>query len=212
MSVELQVHSQPGTWKRMQYQNSRLFSDQLKAGAEYDKLRRAITIVVSEPLMFPDRQGYHFHFMMYDPVAQVRFPDSSEIHVLQITMISETDTSLLGGWLRLFRAKTTEEFEMAAEVHPEIEKAWEAIKFLSANPVARRLAEAQEMHRRDMVDRIEGGRQEGIVIGELRGALRERQETILLLLSRKMSYEEIADIYGLSVDEIRHLANPSPSQ
>ena len=86
----------------------------------------------------------------------------------------------------------------------EIEKAWEAIKFLSANPVARRLAEAQDMHRRDMVDRIEGGRREG--------REEERQETILLLLSRKMSYEEIADIYGLSVDEIRHLANPSPSQ
>ena len=166
--------------------------------------------------MFPDRQGYHFHFMMYDPVAQVRFPDSSEIHVLQITKVSETDTSLLGGWLRLFRAETTEEFEMAAQIHSEIEKAWEAIKFLSANPVARRLAEAQETHRRDMVDRIEGNRREahkeGIEKGELRGELRERQKRVLQLLSRKMSHEEIADIFELSVDEIRHLANPSPSQ
>ena len=83
----------------------------------------------------------------------------------------------------------------------EIEKAWEAIKFLSANPVARRLAEAQEMHRRDMVDRIEGGREEGRQEGR-----QKMLATASNMLQDKMEHAVIARWTGLSPGEINKLA------
>ena len=102
---------------------------------------------------------------------------------------------------------------MLTEISDEqIEKAREAMKWLAENPAARRLADAEEMQRRDMVSRIEGAFMEGFRIGFEESILRVRQNGALKLLRRKVPHREIADVTGLSVDEIRHLENGSPSQ
>ena len=79
----------------------------------------------------------------------------------------------------------------------EIEMARAAMKWLDENPVARRLAEAEEMHRRDMVDRIEGGRQEG---------RQKMLATVSNLLQDKIEHTVIARWTGLSLGEINKLA------
>ena len=214
VNVELQVVHLPSTWKRIEYQNSRLLADQLSSGEEYKKLHRAITIVISySEMLLKERPEYHFRFVRYDPVAQVSFPGSSEIHVLQVKKVLETDTSPLGTWLRFFKAEKTEEFEMVSEIRPALATAWGSLKDLSADPAARRLADAEEMQRRDMVDRIEGAREEaleeGIEIGREEGKLRERQKTVLQLLGLKWSHEAIADFTGMPIDQVRALENSS---
>jgi predicted transposase/invertase (TIGR01784 family) len=56
LNVELQVSPQPSIWKRILYYNARLLTDQIASGDEYDKINRAISILISvmiEPVKLP---------------------------------------------------------------------------------------------------------------------------------------------------------------
>ena len=97
---------------------------------------------------------------------------------------------------------------MVAEIRSETAKVRAVIKYLSAEEGARRLADAEEMHRRDIADRVVSAREEGLEEGERRG----QQKAALQLLRRKISHDEIAAITGLSLDEIMHLENTSSLQ
>ena len=113
----------------------------------------------------------------------------------------------------LFFWSEKEEFEMVKEVtDEEIEKAREAMKWLSENRTAWRLAEAEETRRRDEADIMLGAFLEGFRIGFEESILKVRQNGALRLLARKLSHSTIAEITGLSVDEIRQLENTSSSQ
>ena len=204
VSVELQLSYQRGIWKRMEFLNSRLFADQLAPGEPYSQLNRAITIVISWPVLLPEEEGYHFRFSRYDPIAQVMFPESSEIHLLEVQKVSQTDRSPLAVWLLFFAARTIKEFEMVAKLRPMVGEAWGVVRYLSTDEIARRLADAEEKHRRDAVDREQGAHEEGMLKGLRKVALQ--------LLRKKTPHEEIAEITGLSIDEIRHLENAPSSQ
>ena len=92
---------------------------------------------------------------------------------------------------------------MVAEIRSEVGKAWGVVRYLSADERARRLADAEEKHRRDAVDREQGAREEGHAEGRQEGL----QTAALQLLRKKMPHEEIVEITGLTIDEIRHLEN-----
>ena len=87
---------------------------------------------------------------------------------------------------------------MAAQTNPAIAEAWGVIKYLSADEESRRLAEYEEMARRDEADRQKGaysqGRQE------------EKLEIARNALLKKMSHADIADLTGLSLEEVKKLA------
>jgi predicted transposase/invertase (TIGR01784 family) len=51
VAVELQVAPQPSIWKRMEYYNARLLTDQVDSGDDYDKINRAISILISYPIL-----------------------------------------------------------------------------------------------------------------------------------------------------------------
>ena len=101
---------------------------------------------------------------------------------------------------------------MVAEIRSETAKVRAVIKYLSAEEGARRLADAEEMHRRDIVDRVEGAREEGRLEGFEEGLMEVMQEPVRKLLFRKMSYEEIAEITGLPIAAIMSLEKGSPSR
>ena len=202
LNVELQVSPQPSIWKRILYYNARLTTDQLVSGDDYSKINRAISILISYPVLIEETGEFHNRFHLYDERTKVRYPDSLEIHVLEVQKARNAEDSPLANWLRFFGAETAEEYEMTAQTNPAINEAWGVIKYLSADEETRRLAEYEEMARRDEADRQKGaydtGRQEG------------RQEGIYTvaknLLRKKTSCEDVADATGLSLEEVKKLA------
>ena len=157
LSVELQVAPQPSIWKRIEYYNARLLTDQIASGDDYDTLNRAITIVISYPVLIAESKEFHHCFSRYDKKTGVSYPDaSSEIHMLEVQKARNAEDSPLVNWLRFFAADSVEEYEMAAQTNPAIAEAWGVIKYLSADEEARRLAEYEEMARRDEADRQKG--------------------------------------------------------
>ncbi len=110
--------------------------------------------------------------------------------------------SPLANWLRFFAAETAEEYEMIAQTRPAIATAWGVVQYLSADEEARRLAEYEEMARRDEADRQKGAYKEGRQEGRQEGIL----EVARNLLRDKMPVTVVSKATGLSPDEIARLA------
>jgi predicted transposase/invertase (TIGR01784 family) len=198
LAVELQVLPQPSIWKRILYYKARLVTDQITSGDDYEKINRAITILISYPVLIEEHKEYHYAFRLYDARTKLSYPDSPEIHILEVHKARDADDSPLANWLRFFAAETEEEFTMCAQTRPAINEAWGVIKSLSADEEARRLADYEEMARRDEADRQKGaynkGRQE------------EKLEIARNLLDEKMPMDVVAKITGLSLGEVKKLA------
>ena len=101
---------------------------------------------------------------------------------------------------------------MVAKLHPMVA----GVRYLSAEEIDRRLADAEEKHRRDIEDRVQGAYEEGFKIGFEKGFEKGfkigLQKVALQFLRKKWSHEEIAEITDLSIDEIRHLESTHSSQ
>jgi predicted transposase/invertase (TIGR01784 family) len=211
VAVELQVAPQPSIWKRMEYYNARLLTDQVDSGDDYDKINRAVSILISYPVLLKENGEFHHNFVRHDKRTNVTYPDSSEIHVLEVQKAEKADDSPLANWLRFFAAETEEEFTMIAQTRPAIAKAWGVVQFLSGDEEARRLAEYEEMARRDEADRQKGaykqGLQEGRQEGLQEGRQEEKFEVARNLLREKIPAEVVSRATGLSLDEINRLAS-----
>jgi predicted transposase/invertase (TIGR01784 family) len=116
----------------------------------------------------------------------------------------------LNDWLRFFQAREKEDFEMLAQTNPAIAEAWGVVKRLSADESARMIAEAREKGRRDVASMEysarKEGRQEGLVEGRQEGLVEGKWEVARNALRKKMAHEDIAELTGLDLKEIRQLA------
>ena len=206
IDVELQVSPQPSIWKRMLYYNARLLTDQIVSGDDYDSIHRAISILISYPVLLEESGEFHNRFRLYDERTKIPYPDSLEIHVLEVHKARGADDSPLANWLRFFAAETAEEFTMAAQTRSAIAEAWGVVQYLSADEAARRLAEYEEMARRDEADRQKGAYSKGLQEGRYEGRQEEKLEVARNALRRNMSPADIADLTGLSIEEVKRLA------
>ncbi len=210
VAVELQVAAHPAIWQRMEYYNSKLLIDQMDAGDDFDQINRAISILIYYPILIKETKEFHNKFVRYDTRTNISFPYSSEIHVLEVQKAKNADDSPLANWLRFFASKTAEEFEMIAQTRPAIADAYGVVQILSGDAEARRLAEYEEMSRRDNAARMKGAYKEGREEGLQEGLQEGRQEGIIEIarnaLRKNMEHGTVADLTGLPLAEIERLA------
>ena len=123
---------------------------------------------------------------------------------------------MLFNWLKMFTAKTKEEFSIGAKTSAEIATAVGVIMELSEDERTRLLAEAREKYRLDeearredaYEDGEEKGRREGLQEGRREGL----QEVARRLLLKAQSVEMVAEVTGLSLEEVKALALELPNK
>jgi hypothetical protein len=77
-------------------------------GNNYDKINRAVSILISYPVLIEETREFHHRFRLYDERTKIRYPDSLEINVLEVEKaVQSADNSPLADWLRFFAAETT---------------------------------------------------------------------------------------------------------
>ena len=187
IDIEIQVTSSEYWAERTLFYLGKMFVDQLKPGEDYQKLEKCIHIGILNFIMFDDEEYYsRFHF--WSDKGRKLYSDKFEIHTLELPKLAKHDypeTELLK-WLQFINAETEEEFKMAAEKDPYIEKAYESLVHLSADERARLEYEAREKQIRDhqFFSRIykETGYRQGVKEGEVKGREKGRiQECIEIL-------------------------------
>jgi len=204
IDVEIQVKPHRRIWERILFYAARLTTEQMKAGLSYKEIKKAVSIIIVDGNITPqDPEHYHHRFRLFDERTGYRFPDLFEINTLELPKLPvEPDGTMLFNWLRMFTAKTKEEFTMVAKTSPEIATAVGVIMELSEDERTRLLAEAREKYRRDeearREDAYEDGKEEG-----------ERHKAIVIaksLLLKTQSVEMVAEVTGLSLEEVKALA------
>jgi predicted transposase/invertase (TIGR01784 family) len=222
IDVEIQVRRQAAVWKRLLFYSAKLMLEQVKKGNDYKQINKVITIYIADHILIKDNDIYHNYFQLYDKNTKKDYHDSIAIHTLELPKIHKSDGTLLYNWMQFLRAKDKEDFMIVAQTNPTRAEACDVRQVLSADERIRALAEAREKAYMDydtnfnearseglQAGRQEGlqeGRQEGIQIGEQKGRQEERLAVAVNALRKKIPVRTVAEITGLSVDEVNQIA------
>ena len=200
LNIEIQVDPMPFMESRILFYVSKLITEQIGESDQYDKIKRVISIIITDHILIQESDKYHHHFGLYDIESKVLLTDILEIHTLEIPKArkvfddTEAPNPQLLDWMKFLDAKTEEELNVLAQKSPVMKKATMRLLELSADEKARQLYEARLKEQRDSYAREQGA---------VTAALKSREiEMAKSLLALKMPIENISEVTGLTHAEI----------
>ena len=225
INIEIQVDSVPFMESRIMFYVSRLVTEQVNEGDQYDKIKRVISIIITDHPLIDESVKYHHRFVLYDIESGIQLTDILEIHTLEMPkarkMFDSAENTHLLNWMKFFDSKTKEDLDMLAQTSPAIKKATVRLMELSADEKARQLYEARLKEQRDIYAREQGalqrgmqqgmqkGMQQGMQKGMQQGMQKGIQQTLLTTaqnaLRMQMPVDDIVKLTGLSHAEIESL-------
>ncbi len=199
--VEIQLEWYAYLWKRFQDYTARIYAQQMFSGGHDGKLNRAITIAIVDATFLKESAAYHHSFRLYDAEHGIAYPDSMEIHFLEIPKRQQDGTPVTN-WLNFFAARTEEAFMELARTNPAMEQAWGVIRYLSGDERERALAEAREKARRDHAAAIAEVYENSMAKGLEKG----QSDIIRYMLAHGRTADEVSAITGLPRDVVQKMA------
>ena len=180
----------------------KLYVDQIKAGEDYDVLKKCIHIGILDFVMFEEDVEFYSRFHIWEDVRRRKYTDKLEVHILELPKLEKygyPETELLK-WARFINAERKEELEMIAKTDKFLGKAYEALTNLSADEQKRLEYEAREKAIRDYNYQMksnwnaghEQGIKQGIKQGEQSGEARMARLAQQLLQSKRLEELERA--------------------
>ena len=197
INIEIQVDPMPFMESRILFYASRLVTEQIDEGDQYDKIKRVISIIITDHTLIKDSDKYHHNFGLYDIESKVQLTDALEIHTLEIPkarkVTEDIQNANLLNWMKFFDAKTEEELNMLSEKSPVMKKATLRLIELSADEKARQLHDARLKEQRDNYAREQGR------------IMQAKFDIVKNLLADGVSDDKIVMYTGLTLDEIESI-------
>lgn len=208
--IEIQLKITPEMNKRVIFYDSKLITEQIGEGEDYEAIHNVISIIITDKRLIAKSPCYHHRFTFYDPEAGVEFTDLVAIHTLELNKLpKEADGTDLYDWAKFIAAKNEEELAMVAERNPQVEKAAIKLRKLSADEQARDLYERREKARRDIASQTKfavlAGERRGEKRGEKRGLHKGKLDVARMLLGMADPIDKIMQATGLTREEIEAL-------
>ena len=135
MDFEMQVTAVSYWTKRILFYLGKMYTDQLKAGESYEKLKKCIHVGILNFIHFPDDDRCYRKIIFCDKDTGEEYTDLLEIHVLELKKLPEKEQNESGiiRWMRFLGAKSRKEFEKMAKEDTYIDEAYEMLKHMSAD-------------------------------------------------------------------------------
>ena len=175
IDIEIQVSPFLLWPERSLFYLAKMFTDQIEKGEGYEKLEKCVHVGILDFILFGEDKEYYSCFHIREDVRNCLYTDKLEVHILELPKLKKHDypeTELLN-WAKFMNAERQEEFEEMAEKDQYIEKAYEALKNISADEEKRLEYEAREKALRDhdylMKSNWEAGLEAGKKIGINKG-------------------------------------------
>ena len=110
LNIEIQVDPIPFMESRVLFYTSKLITEQIGESDQYEKIKRVISIIITDHIMIKQSKKYHHHFGLYDLESKVLLTDILEIHTLEIPKARKlfdgaADEQLLN-WMKFLDVKT----------------------------------------------------------------------------------------------------------
>lgn len=146
MDIEMQVHPQKYWIKRNLFYLAKTYTDDLKIGQDYSKLRKCISISILD-FQLIDSVSYHTIYSLRDREGQ-ELTDLFELHIIELRKKLD-NADIINDWIRLFNAKTQEDLDMIKTKNVGISEAIEVVKAMSLGKSLRYLYEQHVKAKRD---------------------------------------------------------------
>lgn len=135
IDIEIQISSYKYWPDRSMFYTNKTFTEELKSGEEYDKLKKCIHIGILDFILYKGTNEYHSCFHLREDIRHEIYSDKLEFHILELPKVIEAEylETPLYNWLKFFNIKTKKElFEMYGK-DEYIDKACDTILRLSSD-------------------------------------------------------------------------------
>ena len=207
VNIEIQVLNPNHFIERTLYYWSGNYYNNLLAGEDYRKVKKTIAINILDYEQFEEGPFHEIARLRRDYKNRI-LTDKLEIHFIQIPKFKKEErgiTTRLEQWMQFISQANPKGVELAMKENKEIKKANDEYEYLTGEAEERRLAFLRDKAIRDEKSIREGAREEGEARGREEGRKEKQREIAKILLTKKLSIEEIVEITQLTKKEIENL-------
>lgn len=209
MDVEIQVEAFREWPERSVFYLGRMFTENLREGEDYGKLRKCIHVGILDFILLPEDEEYYSRFHIWEDRRRRKYTDKLEVHIIELPKLirrNYPDSELLN-WARFLNGKGKEELQMMGKVNRYLGRAYEVLLEISGSERKRLAYEARKKatldHNYLMRTNREEGYQEGHASGVTEGLALAKN--MLRLSSEGKSAQEIAKELGVPLEEVRKI-------
>lgn len=199
INIEVQMLNMHNFIERSLYYWSGNYYNDLKAGENYQKVKRTIAINILDYELFEEGPFHEIARLKRDYQNKI-LTEKIEMHFIQIPKFIKEKRGVktkLEQWMQFISQTNQREVELAMKENEEIKKANEEYEYLTGDAAERRLAFLRDKAIRDEKSIRQGGREEG---------KKEKQlEIAKELLKIGMNVENIQKVTKLTREEIQKL-------
>lgn len=178
INMEMQVIMFTYWAERSLFYLSKMYTEQIRKGQDYDVLQKCIHVGILDFELFGSGEFYS-RFHMWEDSRKELYSDKLEIHILELPKLLRFNypQTVLLNWARFFNGEEKEELKMLSKSDAYVQRAYDKLVDISADEKKRLEYEAREKAIRDhnniissgWVRGCEQGRKEGMRLGREEG-------------------------------------------
>ena len=209
-NIEMQLIDKSNIIERMLYYWSKMYTKQIKAGDDYNKLEKTIVILIADfNIKGLEEVEYHSTWKIIETnsVKKLILTDKFELDIIELSKIKgrENEKDQLLDWLVFLENPESERVTRKMEENENLKEAVEKLERISEDEKMQRIIELREKAIRDEHAIYAKGVDDGIEEGKTKGAREKQIEIAKSMLKENMNIEIIIKITGLTKEEIEKL-------
>ncbi len=213
INIEVQVNDEDDFRKRSLYYWSKMYGETISESEAYMTLKKSIVINIMDFIIIDETDRYHTEYKILETEDHFPLIDDLSIHYIELPKFnSKEDIEYMEAvelWLTFLkntgRSETEDLLTCLVERSETIKMAKEMLERISADELLRQKYYAREKARLDAVSRIKYAEIKGMEKGRKEGKEEGKIEIAIKLMKMKMPLEDIAEITGLSEEELKRL-------
>ena len=209
-NIEMQLIDKNNIIERMLYYWSKMYTRQIKAGDDYNKLEKTIVILIADfNIKGLEEVEYHSTWKIIETnsAKKLILTDKFELDIIELLKIKgrENEKDQLLDWLIFLENPESERVTRKMKENENLKEAVEKLDRISKDEKMQRIIELREKAIRDEHAIYAKGVDDGIEEGKAKGAREKQIEIAKSMLKENMDIEMIIKITGLTKQEIEKL-------
>ena len=208
-NIEMQLVEQDKLLERILYYWSKIYTRNIKAGEDYNNLRKTIEVLIVNFEIESLRElEYHSKWkIIEEKERKLILTNDLEIHIIELPKIKleEGKESELIKWLKFLINPESNEVKKYMLENKEMKEAGEKLKEISEDEKMQRIAELRQKAIMDEKAAIRFATKKGIDMGKAEGKMSEKKEIAKKLKEKGTDIKFIQEVTGLTKEEIEEL-------
>ena len=205
-NIEMQLIDKNNIIERMLYYWSKIYTKQIKAGEDYNKLEKTIVILIADfNIKGLEEVTYHstWKIMETNYAKKLILTDKLELDIIELSKIKgrENEKDQLLDWLIFLENPESERVTLKMEENENLKDAVEKLNKISEDEKMQRIIELREKAIRDEHAIYEKGVNDGVENGSKEKELQIAKN----MLKKGIKESDIKEITGLTKEEIEEL-------